>query len=151
MWLNMFGYILFQAWRKYQDSRLIHRLDEFKSFKELETAQSNIISFNSFLYQLCKGKDKVTAQLYRSLMPGLGETIDRVAQRSRSSMPATTHAISKFAHGISKVSSSNVIQHFIDPSHYLCKKRLDNTLIHLPVKCKLAAICLFDMLYLHLL
>merc|ERR1712157_526820 len=23
MWLNMFGYILFQAWRKYQDSRLI--------------------------------------------------------------------------------------------------------------------------------
>ena len=64
MWLNMFGYILFQAWRKYQDSRLIHRLDEFKSFKELETARSNVISFNSFLYHLCKGKDKVTAQLY---------------------------------------------------------------------------------------
>ena len=63
MWLNMFGYILFQAWRKYQDSRIIHLLDGFKSFRELETSQANVITFNAFLYRLCKGDDKMTAQL----------------------------------------------------------------------------------------
>ena len=61
-------------------------------------------------------------------------------------LAATAHlqttAVSKSAHGNIKVGYYRVIQPFLDPSNELCKKRLDNTLIHMPVKCKLTTFCL---------
>jgi hypothetical protein len=133
MWLNMFGYILFQAWRKYQDSRLIGRLDEFKSFKELETTRANVITFNAYLYQLCEGDDKVTAELIRLLMPGLGEIIDGGVRHQSSSTPTTSQVIAQSVPELANYGSTRVIQHFLNPSNDLYKKRLDKNLIHKPV------------------
>ena len=108
---------------------------------ELETSQANVITFNAFLYRLCKGDDKMTAQLIRSLMPGLGETIDGSIQQQHSSTPNTT-AVSKSAHGNIKVGYYRVIQPFLDPSNELCKKSLNYKFVHTPVKYKLTTFCL---------
>ena len=105
------------------------------------------MTFNAFLYQLCNGNNKVTAQTIRSLMPGLAETIDRSTQHRHSLTPTST-VISKFAPDIGKVGSYGVIQPFLDPSNELCKRRMDDTLINLAVKCKLTSNCFLDMLHL---
>merc|ERR1712176_1122886 len=132
MWLNMFGYILFQAWRKYQDSRLIHQLDDIKSFKALQTSRAGIISFNAFLYQLCEGDDKINADTMRLLYPGLGETIDGGPIQHSISTSSGSESIDHPQR--SKYGFYLRIQHFLDPTNRLYKTRLDKSLCHKPVK-----------------